>query len=112
MEGQTMPEPVDARVFQTPHGFQVHPPVVVKRRREYFTLLNHTKWRVNVTFHELPVEPGKADIDPAQPKTFEILDAEPGVYPYSVAVTITDVQRKEVTLLAQGGSNPKIIIDF
>lgn len=112
MEAQTMHEPVDARIFKTRQKFQVHPDVVIKHKGEYFTLFNFTLWPVHVTFHDLPIDPAADDIGPLTPRTYKILEARPGVYEYSVVIKITDVDRNDLELVAQAGSNPKIIIDF
>ena len=108
----TTPGPVDARIIQDHHGLEVHPSVVFKRKREYFTLLNHAKWLVHVKFPTLPIDPREADIEPGRDKTFTILDPEPGVYYYVVELTITDERKITFTLRARGGSDPRIIIDY
>jgi hypothetical protein len=110
MEGTTMAP--DARIVQTAFGFEVHPRVVFKRARETFTLLNNTGSDVRVSFPEaLPVEPPEATLEPRATRTFNILDARPGVYDYRVELTVTDTRSNQLTFRASGGSDPEIIID-
>jgi hypothetical protein len=101
----------DARIVQTGFGFEVHPRVVFKRAREAFTLLNNTDSDVLVSFPVLPVDPSKATLGPRETRTFNILDARPGVYDYRVEVTVTDARSNQLTFRASGGSDPEIIID-
>ena len=109
MEGTTMAP--DARIVQTAFGFEVHPRVVFKRARETFTLLNNTDSDVLVSFPELPVNPSKAEMGPRETRTFNILDARPGIYDYRVELTVTDTRSNRLTFRASGGSDPEIIID-
>jgi hypothetical protein len=109
MERTTMAP--DARIIQTAFGFEVHPRVVFKRARETFTLLNNTASDVVVSFPVLPVDPSEATLDPRATRTFNILDAGPGVYDYRVEVTVTDTRANRLTFRASGGSDPEIIID-
>jgi hypothetical protein len=112
MNPPTLQAPVDARVIETPHGFKVLPKDVFKHTGDGFTLLNLTASTVHVSFPELPTDPPNGDIPPSHAKTFAILDTQPGIYEYWVAVGITDNNARSFTLRASGGSDPNIIIDF
>src|SRR5215207_127677 len=103
--------PIDARVFENPHGFEVRPHDVFKRSGDEFRLLNNTGSTVLVSFPRLPMDPAKAEIAPGRCQVFRILQTAPGIYDYWVEIPLTD-RTRDLTLRARGGSDPQIIIDF
>lgn len=114
METANMPD----RAYVVPDGskFDVVPPVVFLRTGDPFQVRNLTQWTVHVSFPAGLMDPGEGDVAPdAEPHTFTVIGARPGVFSYHVRVVIIQEDHasgiKGFSLDAVGNSDPRIIID-
>ena len=107
------PGPADARVIQTPWGFEVVPARAAKHREDLFIVRNNTRSEIRVAFPpDLQMSPPGGTIDPQRDGVFTIGNPDMGVYPYVVEIRVTDNRSQQFSLRASGGSDPEIIIDY